>query len=276
MPVQAATNSGNPNRRVTQEFRGNLVFLNLDYCGGILGGLDFEMTQRTLLALLARLPRLVVLCLTFGKRQRSGVKYDFGRYAPTPYGFRVVHTFADASDNQRVVSRTFVRDFGIPRTLNVPGSMWYWNQSKSASATLRLANYKCVVKSFEAQTGTYIMYCIDDHIDNIAFRNLTMDILKEWTVEDEYAYCDDNMEHQMLFNEIKLLEQMRASLDEEIQGKRKALVTTTTTHGEMSETCDHATVQHASIIKHALGKTIRKVYHCRKCGQPKKGHVCII
>ena len=80
----------------------------------------------------------------------------------------------------------------------------------------------------------------------------------------------------MLFNEIKLLEQMRASLDEEIQGKRKALVTTTTTHGEMSETCDHATVQHASIIKHALGKTIRKVYHCRKCGQPKKGHVCII
>ena len=262
---------GNPNRLVTKEFRDNLVFLNLDYCGGILGGLDFEMAQRTLLALLARLPRLVVLCLTFGKRQRPGVKYDFGRYAPTPYGFRIVHTFADASDNQRVVSRTFVRDFGIPRTLKVPGSMWFWNQSKSASGILRLANYKCVVKSFEAQTGTYIMYCIDDHIDNIAFRNLTIDILKEWTVEDEDAYCDDNMDHQMLFNEIKLLEQMRACLDEEIQGKRKALVTTTTTHGEMSEICDHA-----PIIKHVLGKTIKKVYHCRKCGQPKKGHICII
>jgi len=272
---------GNPNRLVTQEFRDNLVFLNLDYCGGILGGLDFEMAQRTLLALLARLPRLVVLCVTFGKRQRSGVKYDFGKYAPTPYGFRIVHTFADASDNQRVVSRTFVRDFGIPRTLFVPGMMWHWNESKSASAALRLANYKCVVKSFEAQTGTYIMYCIDDDGDNIAFSNLTMDILKEWTIEDEDAYCDYDMDHQMLFNEIKLLKQLRASLDKEIQEKCKALVTSTT-NGELSEICDHAPVKqasinkHASSNKHALGKTIRKVYHCRKCGQPKKGHVCII
>ena len=264
---------GNPNRLVTQEFRDNLVFLNLDYCGGILGGLDFEMAQRTLLALLARLPRLVVLCLTFGKRQRSGVKYDFGRYAATPFGFRIVHTFADASDNQRVVSRTFVRDFGIPRTLSVPGRMWNWNESKSSSAVLRLANYKCVVKSFEAQTGTYIMYCIDDHVDNIAFPNLTQDILKEWTIKDEDVYFDDNMDRQMLFNEIKLLEQLKASIDQEIQEKRQALFTT---HREMSEIyTSNASSKKASYDKHAPDKTIRKVYRCRKCGQPKKGHVCI-
>ena len=77
--------SGVSNELITTHCCDNVVGLNLDYCGGVLGGLDFEASKRTLVNLLARLPRLVVLCLTFGKRQRPGLKYDFEKYAPVPY-----------------------------------------------------------------------------------------------------------------------------------------------------------------------------------------------
>lgn len=190
--------AGRPNRLVTPEFREHLVFLNLYYCGGILGGLDYENAQRTFLAMLARLPRLAVLSITFGKRQRPGVKVDFAKYAQTPYGFRIIHTFADASDNQRVVSRTFVRDFGIPRTFNVPGMMWHWNQSKSATAISRLSTWKCVIKSFEPQSNKFVLYSIYDDKDNIVLKNLCDDDVKRWAVKDECVHRSDDIKCQML------------------------------------------------------------------------------
>lgn len=239
--------AGRRNRLVSDEYRENLVMLILDYCGGILGGLDFEEAQRTLFNLLARLPRLVVLCLTFGKRQRPGVKHEFEKYGPTPYGFRVVHTFDAPTDNQRVVSRTFVRDFAIPRTLNVPGMMWHHTESKSCSTSSRMNTWKCVVKSFEPQTGAYILYSIVDDADNQVFRDLSIDDLQQWAVVDDCARVQPDTQER----DIACMEKIIHAAKLDLQRMRKKMNSS------------------RSIIQKQ-----KTTYHCRACGMPKKGHVC--
>ena len=178
--------AGRPNRLVSGEYCKDIVFLNLDYCGGIFGGRDFEEGKRVLTNMLARLPRLVVLCLTFGKRGRPGLSHDFELYAQTPYGFRVAHTFDSPSDNQRVVSRTYVRSFSVPRTIRVPGSMWHCNKSKSVTVSIRFRSWTCVVKSFEHQNGTFVLYSLEDDVDNQAFPSLDEAQLKEWEVKEPF------------------------------------------------------------------------------------------
>jgi hypothetical protein len=173
------------NTLVSKEDCDAVVGLNLDFCGGIIGGMDFEEAQRAWINLLARLPNLVVLCITFGKRQRKGLNEDFERYARTPYGFRVAHTFNDRTDNRKVVSRLYVRVFEIPRTIQMPGSMWSWPGAKDKTATCRLKKWTCVIKSIEPQSGAYVMYSVDDDIDDQIVPNLTTSKLKEWTKADD-------------------------------------------------------------------------------------------
>jgi hypothetical protein len=175
------------NTLVSKEDCDAVVGLNLDFCGGIIGGLDFEEAQRVWINLLARLPRLVVLCVTFGKRRRKGLNNDFERYARTPYGFCVVHTFNDKTDNKKVVSRLYVRVFQIPRTIQMPGSMWTWPGTKDKTTMCRLKTWTCVIKSIEPHSGAYVMYSVDDDIDDQIAPNLTTSNLKEWTRADDHV-----------------------------------------------------------------------------------------
>ena len=178
---------GVSNSLVSQQDCGRLVALNLDYCGGIYGGLDWDGSQRTLSNLLARCPRLVVLMLTLSKRQRAGLKYDFERYARTPHGFRVVHTFDSPQDNAGVLTRLFVRVFDIPRTIRVPGKMWHWCGAKSATVGGRLRDFECVIKHIEATTRVHVLYSIDDDTDDQAMPNLSFETLRTWACWDPCA-----------------------------------------------------------------------------------------
>ena len=173
------------NTLVTNEDCHAVVALNLDFCGGILGGLDFDDTKRVLLNLLARLPRLAVLCLTFSKRQRPGLKIDFSKYGPTPYGFDIVHTFDGPADNKGVVSRIYQRISSLPRFLEIPGSMWHWNMAKDKTAGPRLDSWRCVIKSIEPTTCAYIMYCIDDDADNQVLANVDTGSVLAWEIPEE-------------------------------------------------------------------------------------------
>ena len=169
------TNRDARNTLISKEDCGAVVGLNLDYCGGIYGGRDIEEGQRSIVNVLSRLPNLRVLCLTFSKRHRPGLKHDFDYYARTPYGFRVEHTFDAPTDNQRVVSRVYIRDVGIPRTLRLPGWKFKYYMTKSKTAHFRSQTYLCVIKSKDALTGQYWVYCIDDDTDRWSFEPKDLD-----------------------------------------------------------------------------------------------------
>lgn len=228
--------AGRPNRLVSREYCENVVFLNLDYCGGIFGGKDFEEGKRVLTNMLARLPRLVVLCITFGKRGRPGLSHDFELYAQTPYGFRVAHTFDSSSDNQRVVSRTYLRYFSIPRTIRVPGSMWHCNKSKSVTASIRNRLWTCVVKSFENQTDTFVLYSPEDDVDNQAFSRIDKELLKQWEVKEAFIIPSKHEgQDQIILNEIACLKrQLQIKWDEYNHAcKRKKGSTTIERHADL-------------------------------------------
>ena len=246
--------SGTVNTLISKEDCEAVVGLNLDFCGGILGGLDFEEAQRVLLNLLSRLPYLVVLCITFGKRQRSGLKYEFEKYARTPYGFRVVHTFDGPADNQRVVSRLYVRVFAIPRTLMVPGGMWTWNMAKDKTLMSRLDAWKCVIKSIEPQSGAHILYSIDDDMDNQVLHELTVDDIHRWAIKDDCVRMVSAEDYEINYLE-KICDAMEAEHKAAMALIRKEM--------------------HLKTAKPDIDTPIHKrEYRCRKCGFPKKGHVC--
>lgn len=251
-----ANSAGVINTLVTKEDCDAVVGLNLDFCGGILGGLDFEEAQRVLLNLLARLPHLVVLCLTFGKRQRAGLKYDFEKYARTPYGFRVEHTFDGPTDNKRVVSRVYVRIFDIPRTLHIPGGMWAWNMTKDKTLNLRSNAWKCVVKSIEPQTGAHILYSIDDDADDQVLTNLAMENLYEWTIEDKHVRTTSTSTE----DEIHRL----SILHDAMEAEHKATI-------RLIQEKMRTVKNRGSSTKTSIRK---REYRCSKCGLPKKGHFC--
>lgn len=253
--------SGISNTLITQADCDSTIALNLDFCGGILGGLDFEAANRTFLDLLARLPNLVALCVTFGKRQRQALKHDFEKYASTPFGFGVVHTFDEAGDNQRVVSRIYTRIWSVPRTLNVPGMLWNWTKSKSESTAQRLVSYRCVVKSIEPQTGKYLLYCTDDDEDN-HLMSLKPNDLEEFAINDSYlahsstfAYCDTPMLERV---------KKRVQLQNEIA----------ITMIQRQIDCNETKNKRPLVSDDDNPSKMKRTYKCSKCGQPKKGHTC--
>lgn len=171
------------NSLITGSDCDRVVGLNLDYCGGIT--LDFEEGHHILFDLLARLPRLVVLCLTFGKRQRPKLETNFEQYAPTPYGFATVRTFSNNEcDNKRVVSRIYVRVYDVPRVLHLPGSFWNWNMRKVESSIVRSKAWRCVVKDMEGHTGHVVVYSIEDDKDNNMLP-LSVEDAKQFEVADD-------------------------------------------------------------------------------------------
>ena len=210
--------TGVENTLITKDDCNQVRILNLDFCGGIIGGTDFEMSTRTFLNMLSRLPNLVVLCVTLGKRQRAGVQYDFPKYVPTPYGFQLVREFGnEEGDNKRVVSRVFVRISDIPRTLKLCGTMWHWKGVKINSSLKRLSHYTCVIKSIEPQTGKYILYCVEDDCDNQAISispeylcNVALEDMKVVTTTSSSA--SDNLKLNYL---LKLKRYISSNYEEE-------------------------------------------------------------
>ena len=201
------------NTIVTREECDLTIGLNLDYCGGIIGGLDFENGQRLFHKLLSRLPSLVVLCVTFGKRKRPGLATNFEMYASTPYGFRVVHTFKDETDNKRVVSRVYVRTFSIPRTLLVPGNWWHYNSYKIHSAVVRSKHYKCVIKSVDHCEDKIILYSVEDDMDDQQFSHVAYSNIREIMLSDVNVKTDAYAEM------VKILCDMKKELQKEHMSK---------------------------------------------------------
>ena len=241
------------NTIVTKEDCDSVVGLNLDYCGSFSKGWDFEAAQRQFVNLLARLPRLVVLCVTIGKRGRKALKNDFERYARTPYGFHVVKTFSGASDNSKVVSRVYLRLFDIPRTLKIPGSMWSWTGSKSESVVQRSAWYNCVVKFVEPRTGKTVVYCVDDGFDD-EYLTLTPDNLRDWAIPD---YLGDTLPAQ----EEEESSRLRAALDAIDADYNRSVALIRALMEKSSKAAPKSAIH-------------KRTYLCSRCGVPKKGHVC--
>jgi hypothetical protein len=93
-------------------------FLYLDYCGGPSAG----KRGADLVDVFSRLPGLVAVAVTLSKRRHADLAERFGAHIPTPWGFRVEHTY---HSNTRVVSCLFLRVEDVPRHVSVPGRWWH-------------------------------------------------------------------------------------------------------------------------------------------------------
>lgn len=260
--------AGVQNTLITAHDCERVVGLNLDYCGGVMGGLDFERANRVLEDTLARLPHIVVLCITIGKRRRQGLEYNFEKYAPTPYGFAVVHTFDSDDDNKRVISRIYVRNFCLPRTLEVPGTMWSWEGWKGANAANLAHKWKSVLKGFTTPEEFPIMYCYESDEDYQVFKpnkltgkNVTYDDLIKWKQPNPREIIHKRKERTHLVELGALITQKQRKHEQEM-----SILTT------VYETMKAEAAKKKPKLLGRIQK--KKVYLCRKCGKPKKGHRC--
>ena len=153
---------GSMNTLLTQDICDQTVGLFLDYCGGIIGGKDYDKSRRELRETLSRLPRLVSLCITMSKRQRPCLQTSFENYAETPHGFEVVHTFGNGvDDNNRVVCRIYKRVWQIPRSVRIPGDWFHWTGHKIQSSAQRAKLYTGVIEFLHGEKS--LIYFRDDH-----------------------------------------------------------------------------------------------------------------
>lgn len=268
------------NTLITEADCENTIGFNFDLCGGIFGGLDFEAANRVFSNMIARLPHLMVLCVTFGKRQRSGLKYNFEKYATTPHGFCVAHTFDEPNDNQRVVSKIYTRIWSIPRLLNVPGNLWYYNKCKSLSTVQRLRSVRCVVKSIEGQNDKnnllkYNLYCIDDDEDDQII-SLSCANLDTFKIEDsnriDYSY-EYEYDVKILKNLKEQLQLQKDMIEKQIE--YEILKTQPQLQTNMDMVQKQIEQTETSLNKDCVtSKKQTRKYLCRLCGKPKKGHVC--
>ena len=149
--------------------------------------------------------------LDFREEVPPGLKYDFEKYAPTPYGFCVAETFDKHDDNQRVVSKIYKRLFDIPRTLEIPGNMWSYSGCKSQSVRLSSGTYTCVIKAVEPQTGSHVLYCVDDDTDDIVFnRKFTDADFRSWQSVYDIHLCKKGASHP-----VARLKRLRDELEEQ-------------------------------------------------------------
>jgi hypothetical protein len=291
------------NKLVTQAMCDKTVGLFLDYCGGPIGGLDYDRSKREVRTLLSRLPRLAVICITVGKRQRPNLEWDFESYVDTPPGFEVAAKFDGDSpgENNKVVSRIYKRIWQIPRTVWIHGSWWNWTQWKSASAVQRCQFSKGVI---EAMCGDQIaIYVSEDNRSWMLEPGSSQMLIGDakYKITDPCAIEDSTYEtHQKmtaLQNKMTALQKEMTVLKSQLSESALApdtpphepppheslhedrsmfnqmpIVTTGTTRSYTCSLCKVPKKGHKCPIRQPPP---RKPYLCGICKKPKKNHVCI-
>ena len=156
---------GVENKLITKKDCEEVVGLYLDYCGGPIGGTDYEGAKNLILDTVSHLPRLCVLGITMSKRQRRGLEMDSQTYLPSIHGFALIETF---TDNAKVMCWLYKRIPSIPRVLSVKWDWWKWSTRKS-NASGRQNFYKLVIRSYDTSINKYICYSVDDDMKAQAF-----------------------------------------------------------------------------------------------------------
>lgn len=172
---------GDENKLITKKDCEEVIGLYLDYCGGPIGGTDYEGAKNLILNTLSHLPRLCVLGITMSKRQRRGLEMDSQTYLPSIYGFALIETF---TDNPKVMCWLYKRIPLVPRVLSVKRDWWKWATRKS-NANGRQNFYKLVIRSYDTSINKYICYSVDDDVKAQAF-DFTLEELCSMRIEE----CD--------------------------------------------------------------------------------------
>jgi hypothetical protein len=172
---------GVKNRLITAEDCEKVVGLYLDYCGGPIGGKDYEGAKNLILDTLSHLPRLCVFAITMSKRQRRGLEADSQSYLPSIHGFAQIETF---TDNPKVVCWLYKRIPSVPRVLLVKWNRWFWSTGKTNTGGRR-DTYKMVIRSYDTSVGKYVCYSVDDDVNAQVF-DFTSDDLSSMTIKE----CD--------------------------------------------------------------------------------------
>lgn len=177
---------GVENKLITKKDCEEVVGLYLDYCGGPVGGTDYEGAKNLILDTVSHLPRLCVFAITMSKRQRRGLEMDSQTYLPSIHGFSLIETF---TDNPKVMCWLYRRIPSMPRVLSVKWDWWKWSTRKS-TVNGRQNFYKVVVRSYDTSIGKYICYSVDDDMKAQAF-DFTLEEMSSMCIKE----CDfkDNM-----------------------------------------------------------------------------------
>jgi hypothetical protein len=172
---------GVENTIITKKDCEEVVGLYLDYCGGPIGGTDYEGAKNLILDTVSHLPRLCVLGITMSKRQRRGLELNSASYLPSIHGFALFETF---TDNPKVMCWLYKRIPSIPRILSVKWDWWKWSTRKS-NASGRQNFYKIVIRSYDTSINKYICYSVDDDMKAQAF-DFTLEELSSLRIKE----CD--------------------------------------------------------------------------------------
>ena len=248
---------GTTNTLLTQDICDQTVGLFLDYCGGIIGGKDFDKSRRELREILSRLPRLVSLCITMSKRQRPSLQTSFENYAETPHAFEIVHSFGNGTDdNNRVVCRIFKRIWQIPRTVRIPGNWFHWTGTKIQSSAQRTKLYIGVIEHLHGEES--LIYFLDDH-QHRQFDSCKTHLLLN---DEQYRFMDRNGITDSSYNMTRRI----AFVAEQISYWQTELHMLTSLSGSP---IDGRSKQYSKPVLPS-----KRQYLCGICKQPKRGHKC--
>jgi len=176
---------GVENKLITKEDCENVVGLYLDYCGGPIGGTDYEGAKNLVLDTLSHLPRLCVFAITMSKRHRPGLEMDSQTYLPSIHGFALIETF---TDNPKIVCWLYKRVAFVPRVLSVKWDWWKWSTRKSNTSG-RQNFYKVVIRSYDTSINKYICYSVDDDANAQIF-DFTTDEMSSMSIKECEFKCD--------------------------------------------------------------------------------------
>lgn len=109
------------NSLLSEDAKRDVVWLNLDYCGGPPKNHRVSSCAAFMQKMLAHLPGLNMVTVTMAKRNHADLDNTFDNYFPPPYGFELRDTFRS---NPRVVCKMYVRAAGVVRRVAIPGSWW--------------------------------------------------------------------------------------------------------------------------------------------------------
>jgi hypothetical protein len=149
-----------PNRILSEPRKKQVVWLNLDYCGGCPKSHSVDTCASFMQAVLGHLPSLEMVTITMAKRNHKDLDATFDDMFPPPYGFRLHTVF---TSNPRVICKMYVRVGEVVRHVAIPGSWW-----ESPAPEWKSRTFDGVVMR-ESRAGWFDVYVAHD--DQVYFMN---------------------------------------------------------------------------------------------------------